>query len=1640
MSSSSKKAARKVAMARFKSNRKNGLNVLDDDAGLFREEEDVYDEVDEDDYRILVEKRRQREDFVVDDDGLGYYDDGEERLGDEDNVQGSKKKNKRGGTADLTAKSLKKMRKSRAAAAAATSSRKNNNNGIEGGNGDNNGTTDVVSSNRSMWDFVKLGASAAASASTSVKEGANGGKTSSSGRGGRSDIDDLLGELDDCDNDTPSFSKRVRRSYGSGGGRQRRQQRRPAPSSSSSRGFNRRIRHEDNPYDKSDNYDDDDEEENTNTFDVGGVDDDHNDDEDDDIVPESLNTVSHKKIIPLLSSGVKPETKENDDKDGDLKMEVDDGDDGSENNELKETSSEDNGKIEKNDDNDVDAAAVNTAPKRRLLKKKLLQRRSAPAAKAAEQEKEAPPSSAAAAAVNKKETAKKKPSPFASPIMDTNSASFSPQEIAAESTATSTASSALESYVVTTTNNDKSNEEERYIDFYYIDAAERKNGDVHLFGKVAVPDDQQGDETKFVSCCAVVKGNLRNLFVLPRKNKDEDSEEEGEYVGWEKVHEELKGILQPKCVPKIAGASWAGKVVKREYAFDDPEVPRAKTSYMKVVYDAKYPSPDEAICRDGGDCVAKILNGKASTLETFMLKRKLIGPCWLRINDPSPGQRNVSWCALELQVGSPKQVKRLDYAVPTGTPPRPAPSLVSVTLQLKTVLNPKTTKNEIVSVSAICHKRVLLDTSTDQSPQLMTQVSLIRPIHLDDVSSNRQGMAKFPRDIDKEISAKMPQLKKMPNERALLSYLVTQIGNWDPDVLVGHHAWGHGIQVLLSRCVEHKVRMWSKFGRQRRTELPNKSHFATGKDWAIAEAISGRLLCDTYLSAQEHLNETTYSLTNLSKTQLKTTRHEIEPMDTPQYFHKSETIVALARHTLNDAQLVQRLMFKLQILPLTKQITNIAGNLWSQTMKGNRAGRTEYLLLHEFHRLKFLVPEKHKGKRDNASKTKYAGGLVLDPKKGLYDTFILLLDFNSLYPSLIQEYNLCFTTVSDWAIFHRQQIASTEDENNGASNEGSVANNLPPLPDESQDIGVLAKVIKNLVQRRRQVKVMMKKETNSDKYDELDIKQKAFKLTANSMYGCLGFSNSRFYAPPIAALVTSMGRQTLQRTVEIAQSTVGLEVIYGDTDSIMINTRISDTNALPTVRKLGEQVKKEVNKLYRTLELEIDGIFRTMLLLKKKKYAAVTVEQKRNGEIAFGREEKGLDLVRRDWCGQSKDTGHYVLDQILSTEQEKEVTVLKILTNLEELAQKMRDGQLPLEKYIITKGLNKHPKDYPDGKGLPHVHVAKMMIKNNRKLTVGDHIPYVITKPIETDTVDTDSMKSKSATERARHPDEIARSGGILEPDVEWYLTQQILPPVSRLCEPIEGLSQGLIAQRLGLDSAKFTQRPSFGDEELNDDEVVNYVPESFKTDTERFGDVKKISLVCSACGVESEFPGLLYLRKENDNDAGTLCGGFQCVNTDCQRPQYWGEATPYACMARIMNSMTMLMRERLQAYYEGVVKCDDPACGLESRQLSVNGGVCLNRGCNGRMTSMVSERAVQTQLKYFECLFNVGHVTKQLVDNNNNSGSSQKELASMIARTDKMMANELCRISKENIEECSYNWIAPSFWQQIFGGIQVKQ
>merc|ERR1712216_127858 len=154
-------------------------------------------------------------------------------------------------------------------------------------------------------------------------------------------------------------------------------------------------------------------------------------------------------------------------------------------------------------------------------------------------------------------------------------------------------------------------------------------------------------------------------------------------------------------------------------------------------------------------------------------------------------------------------------------------------------------------------------------------------------------------------------------------------------------------------------------------------------------------------------------------------------------------------------------------------------------------------------------------------------------------TSVCLLDFNSLYPSIIQEYNIDFTTV--------QYDKSKKMNATAGQDEQAI---IPEVPPSGLEQGVLPRLIKTLVERRRAVKNEIKKQQDQSKLKQLDIRQMALKIMANSMYGCLGFSYSRFYAKPLAALVTYKGREILQDTMDLANDQLGHEVIYGDTDSI----------------------------------------------------------------------------------------------------------------------------------------------------------------------------------------------------------------------------------------------------------------------------------------------------------------------------------------------------------------------------------------------------------------------------------------------------------------------------------------------------------
>lgn len=124
---------------------------------------------------------------------------------------------------------------------------------------------------------------------------------------------------------------------------------------------------------------------------------------------------------------------------------------------------------------------------------------------------------------------------------------------------------------------------------------------------------------------------------------------------------------------------------------------------------------------------------------------------------------------------------------------------------------------------------------------------------------------------------------------------------------------------------------WSRIGRQRRDRWPKLQAGAGGfgkSSFAELATMSGRLLCDTYLASQDLVKSKSYHLTQLALSQLNIIREDFDKRDPTLYDVDGSEELEIARHCSFDAYLAFSLAIKLQILPLTKRLTNLSGNLW----------------------------------------------------------------------------------------------------------------------------------------------------------------------------------------------------------------------------------------------------------------------------------------------------------------------------------------------------------------------------------------------------------------------------------------------------------------------------------------------------------------------------------------------------------------------------------------------------------------------------------------------------------------------------------------------------------------------------------------
>ncbi|KAK2740212.1 DNA-directed DNA polymerase alpha catalytic subunit pol1 [Myotisia sp. PD_48] len=1100
--------------------------------------------------------------------------------------------------------------------------------------------------------------------------------------------------------------------------------------------------------------------------------------------------------------------------------------------------------------------------------------------------------------------------------------------------------------------------------FFWLDYLEL-NGSLCLFGKV-----QDKSNGTYVSAFVKIDKILRKLYFLPREHRMCQGQVSDTQVGMEDVFQEVDELMTRHRVDmhKI-------KPCTRKYAFELPDVPK-EAEYLKLMYSYTKPTLPIDIT---GESFSRVFGTNTSLFEQFVLWKNIMGPCWLKIDEPDlTAVNNASWCKLECQASDPTTISLAPDSEDLETP-----RLTLMSLAFRTQFNSKENKQEILVASARVYENIALTERTPVDKLPCKTFTIMRP-----------SEKAFPIGFEAETRKHRGTFILEKTEQFLLSKFLALFEKIDPDAIMGHQLQEVDLTILLSRLREKKTPGWHRVGRMKRGEWP-KNFSKNSGFYAERQLFAGRLICDVAndMGKSLMLKCQSWSLTEMCQLYLDDSnlRRDIDnEAALKTWATGKEGLMNYISHCEADTYFIASLVLKLQLLPLTKVLTNLAGNSWTRTLSGTRAERNEYILLHEFYRNKYICPDKIFGKSQSKSeevdaedqgtkkKEKYKGGLVFEPEKGLYDKYILVMDFNSLYPSIIQEYNICFTTVDRHAV-----------------SENDRDEKVPAVP-KDQTPGILPRLIATLVNRRKEVKRLMKdKRATPEELALWDTKQLALKLTANSMYGCLGYTQSRFYARPLAMLTTFKGREILQNTKELAESSQ-LRVIYGDTDSVMINTNM---DSIQDALKVGNEFKHSVNKRYKLLEIDIDNMFRRLLLHAKKKYAAINMTEV-NGKYVEQLEVKGLDMKRREYCALSKEVSAKLLQEILSGE-DTEGVLDKIHDYLKDLAQKMHEYTIPVQKYVIYTKLSKRPEEYPNKETMPPVQVALREISKGKPIRPNDVISYVVTNGDS-------ETSSLPPAKRSYTLQDVTKPDSELKADIEYYLLKQIFPPVERLCAPIPGTDSARLAECLGLDVRKYQiqSNATRGEESTELCPLETQIPDSV-----RFEKAARFNLRCRFCRDTNLFEGLIL--------SAEMCtpNGLVCKNPSCSKP---------FSVISVVAQMESQIRAQTALYYEGWLVCKDSACGYRTRQMSVYGQRCLGPHglggeCKGTMAYEYTAKQLYNQLLYFAGLWDV---EKAKAAAEKDTTAEKKEQILALAAWNRPRFDTIGSVVDSYLKKCGRQWV----------------
>jgi DNA polymerase I len=578
------------------------------------------------------------------------------------------------------------------------------------------------------------------------------------------------------------------------------------------------------------------------------------------------------------------------------------------------------------------------------------------------------------------------------------------------------------------------------------------------------------------------------------------------------------------------------------------------------------------------------------------------------------------------------------------------------------------------------------------------------------------------------------------SEKEMLNGFIDIIKGYDPDILSGYNINNFDIPYILERMKQNSIA--PVFGRcERKYVVSNK---LTNKH---KTNIAGRIVVDSFEIVKKDFSLKRYGLDFVAKELLNEEKEDIKKSKIEKFWNgNQDQFRSLVKYCKKDSELALNLVLKLKLLDKYVALSKISGILLQDILDSGETTRIENFILREFNKEGYILPcrpeQKYVSVREKARIIELKGGFVLQPKKGIHSS-VAVLDFKSMYPSLIITYNICPTTLI---------------VENGAENPIESPSGAKFVPREIRQ-GIIPKILQHLMDERQKIKKTMKQEANENIKRSLYARQWALKIMANAFYGQFGYSRAKIYNLDVANSITSFGRDTIQKTKDIIERDFGYEVVYGDTDSVMVKVPAEE---LEEIAKIGRDVSSSITKrLAGIMELEFEKVFKRFLPLTKKRYAAWCFEASKDG-WKESIEMKGIETVRRDWCDLVSEAMSDVIEIIL-----KKNDIKATVEYFKNVVDDLINGKIPIQKLVITKTMTKRPELYVGMQ--PHAElVKKVKIRSPAEAPgIGDRIGYVIVKGTQ--------LLSK----RAEDPLYVIEKG--LEIDPQYYIENQLLPPLERI-------------------------------------------------------------------------------------------------------------------------------------------------------------------------------------------------------------------------------------------------------------------